>query len=29
MTEVARHSPGNIKITMRSARPPGRDPHAT
>ncbi len=29
MTEVARHGPGNIKITMRSARPCREDPHAT
>ena len=29
MTEVARHGPGNIKITMRSARPYREDRHAT
>ena len=29
MTEVARHGPGNIKITMRSARPSREDPHTT
>jgi GNAT superfamily N-acetyltransferase len=29
MTEVARHGPGNIKITMRSARPCREDRHAT
>ncbi len=29
MTEVARHGPGNIKITMRSARPRREDPPAT
>ncbi len=29
MTEVARHGPGNIKITMRSARAPREDPHVT
>ena len=26
MTEVARHGDGNIKITMRSSRPPHRQP---
>jgi GNAT superfamily N-acetyltransferase len=29
MTEVARHGPGNIKITMRSARPRREDRHTT
>jgi GNAT superfamily N-acetyltransferase len=29
MTEVARHGPGNIKITMRSARPCREGPPAT
>ena len=29
MTEVARHGPGNIKITMRSAQPCREDRHAT
>jgi GNAT superfamily N-acetyltransferase len=28
MKEVARHGPGNIKITMRSPRPCREDPHA-